>query len=59
VIEVDGGKFHSTGWQKRRDADRDALLLAHGYAGLRVTEEEFAETPERAVQVAAGLVAGR
>jgi very-short-patch-repair endonuclease len=59
VIEVDGGKFHSTGWQRRRDSQRDALLLAHGYAGARVTEEQLADRPAAAVQAARALLAGR
>jgi very-short-patch-repair endonuclease len=59
VIEVDGDRYHSTGWQRRRDAERDALLLAHGYAGARVPEEQLAERPAAAVQAARALLAGR
>ena len=59
VIEIDSAKYHSTGWQRRRDAHRDSLLLAHGYSSGRVTEAEIAESPAAAVQVAAGLVTGR
>jgi very-short-patch-repair endonuclease len=59
VIEVDGARYHSTGWQRGRDDKRDALLLAHGYASARITETEIADSPARAVQVAAALLAGR
>ena len=31
VIETDGGRYHSTGWQRVRDAHRDTLLTKHGY----------------------------
>jgi very-short-patch-repair endonuclease len=59
VIEVDGDRYHSTGWQRRRDADRDSLLLAHGYVSTRIAQTEIAERPARAVQAARTLLAGR
>jgi very-short-patch-repair endonuclease len=59
VIEVDGGRYHSMGWQRRRDAKRDALLLAHGYASARIADTEIAERPAQAVQAARTLLAGR
>jgi very-short-patch-repair endonuclease len=59
VIEVDGDRYHSTGWQRRRDADRDSLLLAHGYASTRIAQTEIAKRPARAVQAAGTLLAGR
>jgi hypothetical protein len=56
VIEVDSDRYHSTGWQRRRDAKRDTLLLAHGYASGRVTEEDIDQRPQQAVQTAATLI---
>jgi very-short-patch-repair endonuclease len=57
VIELDGGKFHSTGWQRRRDDHRDDLLLAHGYVGGRITDAELAERPAQAVEKARAMLA--
>ena len=59
VIEVDGARYHATGWVRERDAERDSLLLAHGYASYRVSESAFAHRPAAAVQAAAGLLAGK
>ena len=56
VIEVDSRRYHSTGWQRRRDAERDALLVAHGYDSARVSEEDLDQRPQRAVQTAATLI---
>ncbi len=59
VIEVDSDRYHSTGWQRRRDAERDALLRAHGYRAARVTEEEIEHRPKEATTTAAALLARR
>jgi hypothetical protein len=57
VIEVDSTRYHSTGWQRRRDAGRDALLLAHGFASTRVTEDQIQHRPELAARTVAALLA--
>jgi very-short-patch-repair endonuclease len=59
VIEVDGSRYHSTGWQRRRDADRETLLHAHGFASARVTEDEIEHRPRAAAKSAASLLARR
>ena len=59
VIEVDGARYHSTGWQCRRDTERDALLLAHGYASARISDGEIAQRPAQGVQTARTLLSGR
>jgi hypothetical protein len=58
VIEVDGARYHSTGWQRSRDAERDELLHAHGYRTARISEREIASHPERAVQAAVAAIQG-
>jgi Transcriptional regulator, AbiEi antitoxin/Protein of unknown function (DUF559) len=59
VIEVDSDRYHSTGWQRLRDAERDSLLRAHGYRAARVTEEEIEYRPAEATTTAAALLARR
>jgi hypothetical protein len=56
VIEVDGARYHSTGWQRSRDAERDGLLHAHGYRIARVSEQEITRRPERAIEAAVDLI---
>ena len=56
VVEVDGCRFHSTGWQRRRDSRRDALLLAHGFLSARISEDEIDQRPLCAVEIAATLL---
>ncbi len=57
VIETDGNRYHSTGWQRARDQHRDALLTEHGYHHARITEDEIKHHPGRAVARAANLLA--
>ncbi len=59
VIETDGGRYHSTGWQRARDAHRDALLDHHGYLHDRVGEDEIDKQPGRAVSKPRDLLAQR
>lgn len=40
VVEADGGAWHDTPLARRQDADRQALLEAHGERVLRVTWEQ-------------------
>lgn len=49
VIETDRGAYHSTGWQRLRDAGRDALLQTHGWAHGRISDDEIERAPMRAV----------
>ena len=43
IIEVDGGPFHSSRPDRRRDYARDAELASLGYSVLRVDADETAE----------------
>jgi very-short-patch-repair endonuclease len=56
VIETDGSRYHSTGWQLARDAHRDELLTEHGYLHGRVREDEIEQAPNRAVARARDLL---
>jgi hypothetical protein len=49
VVEVDGAKYHETGWQRHRDAHRDSLLTANRYGHTRVSEAELDTTPAEAI----------
>jgi hypothetical protein len=40
VIEVDGGRYHSTPFRRKLDARKQAILEAAGYRVLRVSEED-------------------
>ena len=46
VVEVDGYKFHSDRATFETDRNRDADLLAIGYATVRVTSERLRDKPE-------------
>jgi very-short-patch-repair endonuclease len=50
VIEVDGGPFHSSRPDRRRDYARDAKLQALGYVVIRVDADD---APERAIALVA------
>jgi very-short-patch-repair endonuclease len=56
VIEVDGRRYHSTGWQRRRDAERDALLPAHGYSSARISGDQINHRPTQALATAGALL---
>lgn len=59
VVEVDGRRYHSTGWKQERDARRDGLLAAHGYRHGRVSEDAIEHHPTGAVAAASELLANR
>ena len=59
VIEADGARYHSTGWQRARDAHRDELLEAHGFRHGRVTEDQIKDEPNDAVNAARNLLSNR
>ena len=56
VIETDGSRYHSTGWQRARDHERDALLTQHGYRHTRITEDTITDDPSRSVATARSLL---
>ena len=59
VIETDGDRYHSTGWQRSRDARRDFLLEKNGYLHGRVPENDIERRPAAAVEIARLLLAQR
>jgi Transcriptional regulator, AbiEi antitoxin/Protein of unknown function (DUF559) len=56
VIETDGRRYHSTGWQRRRDTHREELLTRNGYRHGRVAEDLIRHCPEEAVTTARKLL---
>jgi very-short-patch-repair endonuclease len=59
VIETDGNRYHSTGWQRARDARRDELLSEHGYHRARIPDGVIELTPGVAVETARSLLRHR
>ena len=59
VIETDSERYHSTGWQRARDAHRDELLDRYGYLHDRIPEDEIEHDAGRAVARARALLAAR
>jgi hypothetical protein len=54
IVEVDGSRYHSTRWRRRKDAAKTAALRAQGWTVLRFSDVEVAGTP---AQVAATVLA--
>jgi very-short-patch-repair endonuclease len=54
IVEVDGGRYHSTRWRRRQDAAKTAALRAQGWTVLRFADVEINGTP---AQVAATTLA--
>jgi hypothetical protein len=59
VIETDGGRYHSTGWQRARDQHRDTLLDRYGYGHARIAENTLHHHPNQAVGIARTLLLQR
>ncbi len=47
VVELDGGRWHADPLTRQDDADRQAILEAHGYLVLRVTWRQIVGRPEQ------------
>lgn len=47
VIEADGRIWHDDPLTRRNDADKQAMLEAHGYRVMRVTWRQIAEQPQQ------------
>ena len=47
VVELDGAAWHADPLTHRADADRQALLEAHGYRVLRVTWQQLVRRPQQ------------
>ena len=59
VVEVDGGHYHLTPDQYRRDRRKDWLYQRHGYAVLRFLAEDVASDPGPALDSILEAVAFR
>lgn len=55
VVEVDGARYHSTAWRRRRDAEKTARLEAAGWRAHRFAELEMALAPIRVSAITAQL----
>jgi hypothetical protein len=53
IVEVDGGRYHSTRWRRRQDAAKTAALRAQGWTVIRFADVEINGTP---AQVAATVL---
>ena len=45
IVEVDGGRYHSTKWRRRQDAAKTAALRAQGWDVLRFSDVEVVGAP--------------
>jgi hypothetical protein len=45
IVEVDGSRYHSTRWRRRRDAAKTAALRAQGWTVHRFSDAEVNGTP--------------
>jgi Protein of unknown function (DUF559) len=45
IVELDGGRYHSTRWRRRKDAAKTAALRGQGWTVLRFSDIEVAGTP--------------
>lgn len=59
AVELDGARYHSDDAQRRRDLQRDALLVAAGYAVIRFTWEDITRRPAWCRDRALAAVASR
>lgn len=59
VVEIDGGHYHLTPEQYRRDRRKDWLYQRHGYAVLRFLAEDVASDPGPALDTILEAVAFR
>ena len=50
IVEVDGGRYHSTRWRRRQDAAKTAALRAQGWAVQRFSDTEIAGAPAHVAQ---------
>ena len=56
VVEVDGYQYHSHARAFERDRERDGILVANGYAVIRITWSQLVQNPEAVIaRVAAAL----
>ena len=56
VIETDGSRYHSDGWQRARDERRDELLTKHGFRHERIPDHMVEHQPFEAIAVARALL---
>jgi very-short-patch-repair endonuclease len=56
VVETDGSRYHSTGWQRDRDVRRDELLGRHGYGHARFTDCDIEQRHQEAIRTVRTLL---
>lgn len=49
VVEADGGAWHDDPITRQQDADKQAILEAHGYRVLRITWEQAVQHPQQTI----------
>lgn len=59
IVELDGWAFHNDRTAFESDRERDAQLLAAGYATVRITWERLTRAPEREAARLAGILRAR
>jgi len=59
VVETDSWRYHRTRRAFEDDRARDALLLAHGYRTLRITDRALTTRPRLVVDIIAAALADR
>lgn len=58
VVEVDGARYHSTRWRRRKDAEKTARLETAGWTVRRYAEIQVALDPQGIAHEIRGLLAG-
>jgi len=59
IVETDSWRYHKTRRAFEDDRARDALLLAHGYRTLRITDRALTTRPRLVVDTIAAALADR
>jgi Transcriptional regulator, AbiEi antitoxin/Protein of unknown function (DUF559) len=55
VIEVDGGRWHTTKFRRETDAQKQAIVEAAGYRVIRLSEDDQANTAQTEARIWHGL----
>jgi hypothetical protein len=58
IVEVDGGRYHSTRWRKRQDAAKTAALRTQGWTVLRFTDVQINGTPAHVAATTLAAMSG-
>jgi very-short-patch-repair endonuclease len=58
IVEVDGGRYHSTRWRRRQDAAKTTALRAQGWTVHRFSDTQIAGTPAHVAQTVLTSITG-